>query len=494
MFRYKFLSLILCLITVMSFSGCSSKTDKAYLYFELPELPTTVDPQTAQSDAELIIVKNIFEGLMRKDKDGNTVLGAAENLSQKGLTLTFTLKDNLTWDNGDKVTAYDYEFGIKRALNPETVSPFASRLFAIKNAKGVNSGTAPLDRLGVEALNENKLKITLDYMDEKFLESLTTSVAMPCNESFFAESKGKYGLNRENIISNGSYRLTKWNKESFGIRLYRNEKYNGDFYAENSAVFLTCNPDIPVTQKLSDGDIDIAFIEPALQNEMQEKGFSSKSYETTCWVMTFNEDLNENMRTALLSLVGSQVYEKNLHSGYRAASSLFPNILKTDAKSNGFVPYDLETGKNLYASEIKSYPDKKLPADIVLKYYNDGFIKDTVTDIVGHWQNNLSAFVNIEAVDDPQILLPQLKNQTQTIAVFPVSADGDYLTEYLNNFGISYEGENLSALQENLLNSKKIAPLVFKDTCICYSQAIKEIYPTSGNGFIDFSFIIKEED
>ena len=494
MLKYKILSLAFCFCFLVSLMGCGSKTDKAYIYFELPEIPSTVDPQTAKTDAELIIVKNIFEGLMRKDENGKTVFGAAESVTQEGLIYTFTLRDGITWDNDTAVTADDFVFGIRRALDPDTKSPFASRLFSIKNAKSVNSGQTSADNLGVTAIDDKTVKITLDYADYKFLDTLTTSVAMPCNEKFFLESKGKYGLFRENIISNGSYRLTKWNKESFGIRLYKNEEYNGDFKAKNAAVFLTCNPETAVTEKLRDGNIDIAFIKTAERDSMEEKGFKTENFETTCWIMTFSDDLNLTMRTALLKLVGAEVYKNNLHSGYSPADSLFPDILNVNADSSGIISYNLEEGKNLYSSEIKSYPDKKFPSDIVLKYYDNGYIKNTVTDIVGHWQSHLSAFINIEAVDSADVLLPQLKKQTQTIAIFPVSADGDHLEEYLENFGIKYNGESVSEIQENLLKSNNMTPIVFEDTTVCYSPQIKEISVGAGNGFIDFSFVVKEEN
>ena len=494
MLKHRILSLAMCFFLLFSLMGCNSKTEKAYLYFELPEIPSTVDPQTAKTDAELIIVKNIYEGLMRKDADGKTVLGAAESISQDGLTYTFTLRDGIAWDNDTAVTADDFVFGIRRALDPDTKSPFASRLFSVKNAKSVNSGETSAENLGVTAIDDKTVKFTLEYEDEKFLETLTTSVAMPCNEKFFSESKGKYGLFRDNIISNGSYRLTKWNKESFGIRLYKNEKYTGEFKAKNAAVFLTCNPETPVTEKLSKGKIDIAFIETAERDNMDAKGFKTESAETSCWVMTFSDKLNLSMRTALLKLVDADVYKNSLRGGYSPADSLFPNILNVNADSIGITPYNLEEGKNLYASEIKSYTDKKFPSDILLKYYNDGYIKDTVTDIVGHWQSQLSAFINIEAVNSPDVLLPQLKEQTQTIAIFPVSANGDYLEEYLENFGVTYNGESVSQIQENLLKSKKIVPIVFEDTTVCYSPQIKEISVDAGNGFIDFSFVVKEEN
>ena len=70
MFRNKVLSIILIIISLVSLMGCSEKTEEAYIYFELPQLPSTLDPQIASSDSELLIVRNIYEGLLRKDEKG----------------------------------------------------------------------------------------------------------------------------------------------------------------------------------------------------------------------------------------------------------------------------------------------------------------------------------------------------------------------------------------------------------------------------------------
>lgn len=492
MFKYRFLSLILTVILLISAVGCGNKTDDAYIYFELPEVPLTLDPQIASSDTELLIVKNIFEGLMRKDADGNVVEGACKSYKNSGLTYTFTLRDDIFWNNGDAVTSQDFVYGLRRALIPETKATFASRLFSIKNAREVNSGSLSADKLGVTATNETTLEIELSYDDNSFLENLTTSVAMPCNESFFTKSAGKYGLFSDKIICNGSYRLTKWNKDSFGIRLYRNEEYTGNFRASNAAVFLTCDDDEPVTQKLEDNNIDIAFINSALADDMESKGFKTTGFQNICWVMTLSNDFSKDMRTALLKLVGSQVFGENLKSGYVEANSLYPEISGFKTDGSGTVQYDLMGGKNLFSTEVKKLKDARFPSDITLYYYDNGFIKPIITDIVGHWQNNFSAFINIEAVDNAEALLPQLKNQTLSIAVFPVKMNSKNFAEYLQNFGVT--NSDLTDAQSSLLNSKNIEPIIFQNTTLCYSKSIKKISLTEDNGFIDFAFVIKEED
>ncbi len=491
MFKYRILSLILIIVLIFSLYGCSNKTDDAYIYFELPATPSTLDPQTASSDAELLIIRNIYEGLMRKNEEGKILGGASKEYSKEGLTYTFNLREDMYWSNGERVTAKDFVFGLTRALSPETKAPFASRLFCIKNAKEINNGTLSADKLGVTAPNDYTVKIVLAYEDKDFLENLATSVAMPCNQKFFKESAGKYGLFSDKIICNGSYRLTKWNKESFGIRLYKNEEYNGFHRAKNAAVFLTCNDDEPITQKLKENKIDIGFIDCALANDMETQGLKTKSFQNICWVLTINNDFSAKMREAFLKLVGAEVYSKSFKNGYSKALSIYPEISNTDCDGIGITYYNLEEGKYLFGSEVKKLKDSKFPSNITLHYYDNGFVKPIVTDIVGHWQSNFSAFINIEAHNNPQSLIPQLKAQTLSMAVFPVRVDSKNSAEYLKKYGVI--DEDLADAQNKILQTKNIIPLFFEETTLCYSPSITEIPLTEDNGFIDFSFVVKDE-
>lgn len=490
MYKFRFFSVFLTVLLILNLTACGNKTDGAYIYFELPEIPSTLDAQTAKSDSELLIVRNIYEGLMRKNSDGEIVTGAAESYKKSGLTYTFTLRNKIFWNNDEPVTAHDFVYGLRRALDPQTKAPFASRLFCIKNAKQVNSGTLRPDKLGVTATDKKTVKIELEYDDQSFLENLATSVAMPCNQDFFKTCGGKYGLFSDRIICNGSYRLTKWNKESFGIRLYRNEEYNGDFSAKNAAAFLTCNSDVPVTEKLENNDIDIAFIDSALTIDMESKGFSTKNIQNICWVMTLNNSLSKDMRTSLLKLVGNEVYSENLKSGYTTATSLFPAVSGLKLGGDGVVSYDLSGGKSLFKSEVKKLDDAKFPADVTLKYFDNGYIKPVITDIVAHWQNNLSAFVNIEPVNEKQLLLPQLKEQTLVLSVFPVEITGTNIAEYLQYYNKAYD-KDATEIQKDILSSNNIYPLLFQNTTLCFSQSIKEFPTSEDNGYIDFSFVIK---
>ena len=78
----KIISVALCIFLILgAFCGCGEKYMDAVIYFELLERPQTLDPQTAQSDSELLIVRNIYEGLMRETSDGKIVGGVSESYS-----------------------------------------------------------------------------------------------------------------------------------------------------------------------------------------------------------------------------------------------------------------------------------------------------------------------------------------------------------------------------------------------------------------------------
>lgn len=488
----KLMAIFLSLLLILSVCACDS-TEEAYIYVELKSTPVTVDPQIASTESELLIVRNMFEGLMRKDNNGKIVPAAAKDYVKNGLTYTFYLNEGLIWSDGTPLTAYDFAFGLKRALLPETKAPFASRLYAIDGAANVHKNYASANDLGVTAVNDTTLIIELEYEDDLFLETLATSVAMPCNEEFFIKTDGQYGLFAKHTLSNGSYEFTTWRKDPFGIRLYKNDNYNGKFTSNNAAVFLTCDKDETPFERLSENDVDVAFIETTEKDAAEKLGLNTYEIGDICWFLTMNNDFSQNMRKSLSMLVGGEVYSKDLKSGYSVANTIYPDCLQLDFSPSGITAYNLQDGKNLYLNEVEKLPNKKFPPDIVLYYYDDGNVKNVVTDIVGHWQSNLSAFVNIKTASSPDLLVSQINSQDYQMAIFPVKLKSGRLDEYLEMFGDEYKNLSFSDAQIEILSSNNIIPIMFQTTNISYSSALNNLTFNNDNGYIDFSFIIKTE-
>ena len=491
-FFKKILSVIVCLMLVAGvFSGCGNKYEDAIIYFELLEKPKTLDPQTAQSDSELLIVRNIYEGLVRKQGDGTIVNGACASYTYENLKYTFYLKDDLVWSNGEPLTAYDFEYGFMRAVDPRIKAPFASRLFSILNAEAIAQGTADISTLGVKAVDDKTFTITLCKEDDDFLKTLTTSVCMPCNKDFFEASTGKYGLDSKCIISNGSYRLTKWNKEDFGIRIYKNEEYAGEFTAQNAAVFISCVADTAQVERLADGSSDIAFLSGDELSAARDAGLTNQNVQNTVWLLTIKREFSSQVRQGFAMSFSPMVYEKSLSEDFLVATSVYPGILGIDVDGVGITQYNIAEAKKIMSEQIGKMQDSKFPQS-TLYYYNEPGAKELATAIVGHWQQNLSTFINIEASDNLAVIRKEIDESTLDFALFPITAKSGSFEEYAKNFAAISNAVTPETLQQKLLEQHYMIPVAYQTTNISHTSTLENVIVCEDNGYIDFSKIVKK--
>ncbi len=108
-----------------------------------------MDSTLATDAVSFNVMNNVYEGLYRLGENDEAVLGmAAEEpkVSEDGKTYTFKIRD-AKWSNGDPVTANDFVYGWKKALNPDTGAEYAYIMYDVKNAAKVNAGDLPVDEL-----------------------------------------------------------------------------------------------------------------------------------------------------------------------------------------------------------------------------------------------------------------------------------------------------------------------------------------------------------
>src|SRR5205823_949479 len=138
----------------------------------LPSIePPTLDPGLAEVVASIDVIDQLFDGLVRFDDVEHMTLVGAESwtVTPDGLTYTFTLRSGLTWSDGVAVTASDYAYAWKRNVSSDLASPYANSLFPIKNAQAINDGTMDAEQLGVQALDDRTLVVTLEQPASYFL-------------------------------------------------------------------------------------------------------------------------------------------------------------------------------------------------------------------------------------------------------------------------------------------------------------------------------------
>lgn len=129
----KLLCVIAALSIILTLSSCKENDSKVITY-ETEALPDSVDPLIASNDTELTILYNIFEPLLLLESDGSFSCGAAENysLSDDKLTLSFTLRKDAKWSDGEAVNGADFAFNLKRAVDPSTCFAGSTALSSIK--------------------------------------------------------------------------------------------------------------------------------------------------------------------------------------------------------------------------------------------------------------------------------------------------------------------------------------------------------------------------
>jgi len=187
--------------------------------------PQTLDPHRAQGVQDSNILRDLFEPLVMESPDGALIPGAAESwsISEDGLVYTFYLRPDGRWSNGDPVTADDWVFSLRRAVDPATLSIYSAILYPIKNAEAINKGALAPKQLGVRALSRLTLEITLQSPTPFFVGLLNHSMAYAVHPPSVREY-GTQFARPGTLISNGAYRLKDWVVQSH-VELERNALY-----------------------------------------------------------------------------------------------------------------------------------------------------------------------------------------------------------------------------------------------------------------------------
>ncbi|MEF7609724.1 peptide ABC transporter substrate-binding protein [Enterococcus casseliflavus] len=205
----------------------------------------SADISLATDSYSFITLNNAYEGLYRLDENNVPVIaGASEDaeVSEDGLSYTISLREEAKWSNGDPVTAADYVFSWQRTVDPATASNYAYMLAPVKNATAISDGTLDKSELGIEAVNDHELKITLEKPTPYFLSLLAFPTFFPQNERVVEEFGDQYALTSENAAYNGPFLLT--NYAGPGTDIQWTLAKNPDYWDADSVKLETINFDV----------------------------------------------------------------------------------------------------------------------------------------------------------------------------------------------------------------------------------------------------------
>ncbi len=440
--------------------GCSKTVKDAELRLPLAAEPTVLDPQVASGAENKTIVFNCFEGLTKLDSSGNVALAAASDLavSPDGLTYVFRLHTDKKWHINSnheeifgedwetaidlRVTADDFVFGLQRALDPETKAPDAKRLYMIKNAEKVNSGELPVSALGVTAVDEFTVQITLEYASGEFLETLSEPVSMPCKQAFFEATKGKNGLAAQYVLCNGAFYLSRWYKGSSIVLRRNTDNPQAQAKVYSVTYAFTQNEEI-ILENLLDGSYSAAKLSKTAALAAEKEGCTVLEIQNTVWGLAFNCS-DEAMRSAKLRLALIKTFDFNEifalageEMSARAASIVPPSCevdgqaFNSVAEPVGLLGYDEETARKYYDEAVGT-------AECEISVLCTAQFETAVRRTIQTWQQvfGIKLSARVEVLEESE-LLKRVENGNYQCALTQITTQAQSPTEFLTQLGSS---------------------------------------------------------
>ncbi len=319
--------------------GCGKGEKNLNIRMDLQQEVTSLDPQFSTSWESQVVMLNLFEGLLIRGGDGELSPGAASDytVSSDGLTYTFHLRRDGVWDDGDPadgveptpVTAQDFVFSFWRIFDPEVPSPWAGDFQAIRNSQEVMAGELPKTQLGVWAIGEYTLVIQLSEPSPILLEQLAGPGALPCNETFFRDTRARYGQTMSLILGNGPFSLSDWNSEA--VVLVPSSRYTGPQEVLSPSVVLYTGrakrQETTDWQLFLDGKSD--FCTAAGQVE-GEQNFTLLPAQDTVWALVFREEegsplADVDIRRALALSIDGDSFGERVPEHFQRTDSLVPH-------------------------------------------------------------------------------------------------------------------------------------------------------------------------
>lgn len=370
---------------------------------------SSLDPQKIEGVPESNIILNLLEGLVETDANGNITPGVAERWENSDYRVwTFHLRQNSRWSDGTPVTAGDFVYSWQRLVDPKTASPYGSYLQfgKVENIDAILAGKKTPDALGVKALDEKTLQVTLSAPVPYFVSLLANTALKPVKQSVI-EKYGERWTQPENYVGNGAFRLTKWVVNE-RIEVERSPTYwNNSKTVIEHATFLPISSEVSDVNRYRSGDTDItnSAIPPTLF-PMVKKELTTQLHVSPL-LCTFYYELNNRrpplndvrVRTALKMGLDRQIItEKIMGQGQIPAYGLTPPYTAgADFTAPAWAGWSQQQrnaeGRKLLAEA--GFTDQH-PLKVALLYNTSDQNKQQAIAAASMWTKNLGAQVTLQ--------------------------------------------------------------------------------------------------
>lgn len=389
------------LLLLCSCKPSSSTSNESVFRVNLRTEPPSLDWSLATDSVSFDVVANLMVGLTEFDKNLRPapVIAKSWDILDGGKRILFHLREDVTWTDGKKVTAKDFEYSWKRLLNPKTASEYAYILFDIVNAEDYNQGKITDAALvGVRAQNDFALEIHLKHPAAYFVALTTFEVTYPQRQDII-EKFGTRWTAPGHIVSNGPFILSSWKHEN-EIQL----KANPNFFLSKPAIdrveMFMVDEKTTALAMYEQGQLD--FIDndsiPIFEKPRMAKlpGFKAVPQLRGYYYgfVTDRKPFHDvRVRKAFSMAIDRSVFSKILHGAERPTPSWIPPGMLAHNPKIGLT-YNPPEARRLLREA--GYPEGKGFPEVTLAYNTLEDHKTVAEAVQGMWKRNLGVLVRLD--------------------------------------------------------------------------------------------------
>ena len=313
----------------------------------VPQEMPTADLSLATDTISFTALNNVYEGIYRLDKDSKPQPAGASELaevSDDGLTYKVKLREDAKWSNGDPVTAADYVYGWQRTVDAATASEYAYLFAPVANAEDITAGKKDKSELGIKAVGDYELEITLTKPTPYFQYLLAFPSFFPQNQSVVEKNGDAYASASDKAVYNGPFTLegfdgpgtdTEWSYK-------KNENYWDKDAVKLSEIKVSVVKESSTALNLfKDGQADDVI----LSGELAQQNANDPAYTSVKEARTSYIELNQrekdspfnnvNLRKAISYSINREALVKQvLGDGSVVSTGLIPADISKNPETN----------------------------------------------------------------------------------------------------------------------------------------------------------------
>lgn len=514
---------ILFIFTLLIIISCNKKSTvidpKRDIIINMGSEPTTIDPTLNSIGVVGTYILHAFEGLTKIDKNNNIIPGMAErwDISEDGMTYIFYLRTNAKWSDGKPVTANDFEYSWKRALDKKLNSSYSYMLDIIKNAKNINLGIMDISDLGVETINDTTLKVVLETPSLYFLDFLASSgVFLPLRKDIIEKYGDKWTLKPKTYVCNGQYILKERIKDEKIVFEENPFYYDKNEIIAKRLTFIPSADVFDMVEKIKKNELHFSALEPStgeIEYLMKDGYIRLNDAIGTIYLELniTNDALNDKKVRQALSLAIDRKYliEHVVKGAQTPAGAFVPPAVKGERfyfreESSNFINIDKHNENIIKAKELMAeagYPNGDNYPILELKV-SPGLFYEVGKAIQKMWKDNLNIDVELIEEEFPVTLLALTKKKYQiarmgwTVDYHDPMTMLDVMVSYggVNHSGFSnaqYDNliteaktiytnnglrmENMKKAEAILLDEMPIIPLYYRSDSFIVSPNLKDL-------------------